>query len=158
MINLKNLKSEKGFTLIELMIVTVVLAIILAIALPSYQDQIRKARRADVMDALTDCAAVQARNYSSRTPQTYLDADDLEDEGLCNELVSKEGYYTFDVEDQAACTAGANRWCFTLTAVAAAGSTQAADEQCTTWTIDYRGRKTAEDAGGTDTTEFCWRS
>lgn len=53
MTNLKNLSSctvrrhsAGGFTLIELMIVVAVVAILAAFALPSYQEHIRKSRRA----------------------------------------------------------------------------------------------------------------
>ena len=38
-------KNKKGFTLIELMIVVAIVAILLMVALPSYQQQIRKTRR-----------------------------------------------------------------------------------------------------------------
>jgi type IV pilus assembly protein PilE len=39
------LKKQKGFTLIELMTVVVIVAILLMVALPSYQQQVRKTRR-----------------------------------------------------------------------------------------------------------------
>jgi type IV pilus assembly protein PilE len=38
-------KKQKGFTLIELMTVVVIVAILLMVALPSYQQQVRKTRR-----------------------------------------------------------------------------------------------------------------
>jgi type IV pilus assembly protein PilE len=43
------MRREKGFTLIELMVVVAVVAILAAIALPSYQEYIRKGRRADAV-------------------------------------------------------------------------------------------------------------
>ena len=47
-------KSTSGFTLIELMIVVAVVAILAAIALPSFADQMRKARRAEAVTDLQD--------------------------------------------------------------------------------------------------------
>lgn len=45
---------QKGFTLIELMIVVVVVAILASIAIPSYLEQTRKGRRADAMRSVGD--------------------------------------------------------------------------------------------------------
>ena len=49
----------RGFTLIEVMIVLVVVAILAAIALPSYRDQLRKSARAEAQAFLTDMASRQ---------------------------------------------------------------------------------------------------
>ena len=43
-----------GFTLIELMVVVAIVAILAAIALPSFADQMRKSRRAEAVTALQD--------------------------------------------------------------------------------------------------------
>jgi type IV pilus assembly protein PilE len=59
-----------GFTLIELMIVVVVIAILGAVAYPSYQDHTRKAKRAEGKTALLKAAQVQERVYSDRS--TYV--------------------------------------------------------------------------------------
>jgi type IV pilus assembly protein PilE len=45
---------QKGFTLIELMIVVIVVAILASIAIPSYLEQSRKGRRADAVQAVGD--------------------------------------------------------------------------------------------------------
>ena len=53
----------RGFTLLEVMIVVVIVAILADIALPAYQSQVRKSRRAAAEAHLMDIAARQ---------QTYL--------------------------------------------------------------------------------------
>jgi type IV pilus assembly protein PilE len=64
---------SRGFTLIEVMITVAVLAIISAIAYPSYTNHVRKARRATAQAALMDIGAKQ---------QAYL----LDRRGYANKL------------------------------------------------------------------------
>ena len=59
-----NMKSSKGFTLIELMIVVGVMGILAAIAIPSYQNHITKSRRVEAKDLLTSTAAALERCFS----------------------------------------------------------------------------------------------
>jgi prepilin-type N-terminal cleavage/methylation domain len=49
-------KKNRGFTLIEILIVVAVVGIIAAIAWPSYQSQLRKGRRADAQAFMMDVA------------------------------------------------------------------------------------------------------
>src|ERR1700722_13513632 len=50
-----------GFTLIELMIVVLVITILTVVAVPSYTNQVRKSRRAEVKSMLLDLAAREER-------------------------------------------------------------------------------------------------
>ena len=58
---MKQKKQQRGFTLIELMIVVAVIGILAAIAYPSYQDQVRKSRRSDGFSALSDLQLAQEK-------------------------------------------------------------------------------------------------
>lgn len=48
--------SRRGFTLIELMITVAVVAILAAVAYPSYQDYVRKSHRRSAQSAMMDIA------------------------------------------------------------------------------------------------------
>lgn len=61
----RNRDKQKGITLIELMIVIVIVGILAAIAYPSYQNSVRKARRADGQAALTSVQLAQEKLRSS---------------------------------------------------------------------------------------------
>jgi len=62
----------RGVTLIELMIVIVIVAILASFAYPSYQNQVRKTRRADGMSDLMRTAQSLERCYTLRS--NYTDA------------------------------------------------------------------------------------
>lgn len=67
----KNL--QRGFTLIELMIVVVIVAILAAVAYPSYQDSVIKTKRAEGRAALMQAMQQQERYYTQNN--TYVEFD-----------------------------------------------------------------------------------
>ncbi|MBU0621909.1 MAG: type IV pilin protein [Gammaproteobacteria bacterium] len=56
------MKQQKGFTLIELMIVVVVIGILASVALPAYQDYVIRAKLTEATSALSD-ARVKMEQY-----------------------------------------------------------------------------------------------
>lgn len=58
------IKVQRGFTLIELMIVVAIVAILAAVAWPSYQNQVRSTNRADAQGALLGLAQAMERHFT----------------------------------------------------------------------------------------------
>jgi len=58
-------KMQKGFTLIELMIVIAIIAILAAIALPAYADYVKRAKVSEGILALSACRTTVTEVYQS---------------------------------------------------------------------------------------------
>lgn len=56
--------TDNGFTLIEVMIVVAIVAILAAVAFPSYQEQVRKSRRGEAKAALLKTMQAQEKYYT----------------------------------------------------------------------------------------------
>lgn len=117
--------SERGFTLIETMMVVAVIGILAALALPSFLDSIRKARRSDAFTALTGVQQAQERWRSNRGAYTteLTAAASAATPGLGLAEASAKGLYTLSID-------AADATGYTVTATAASGTTQAGDGQC----------------------------
>jgi type IV pilus assembly protein PilE len=68
------MKTQKGFTLIELMITVAIVGILASIAVPSYQKSVMKSRREDAKGALVSFANAMERHFTETG--SYCDAAD----------------------------------------------------------------------------------
>lgn len=109
-----------GFTLIELMIVVAVAALLLTIAVPSYQDSVRKSRRAEAVEALTRLLQAQER-FRANNPQYATTFAAL----AASPPAPANATQNYDLVINAADAGG-----YTITANAKAASPQFGDERC----------------------------
>jgi len=149
--------KANGFTLIELMIALAVIAILAAIAYPSYQDSVRKSRRADAKSVLLNAAQWMERFYTenNRYHQDRAGTAVALPVGLTQapiEGVTK--YYNISLTDCAgAAQVTANS--FTLRAAPIAGSPQVND-RCGALTLTSTGVR-GVCVAAPPTVDECWR-
>jgi type IV pilus assembly protein PilE len=67
-----NSHNNKGFTLVELMIVVVIVSLLAMVAVPSYNKSVAKARRADAQSSLSNLAGAMERFFTDQG--TYVGA------------------------------------------------------------------------------------
>lgn len=60
------MNAQKGFTLIELMIVVAIIGILAAIAIPAYQDYITRSKVTELVTASSACKASVAEYYQTK--------------------------------------------------------------------------------------------
>jgi|CXWL01.1.fsa_nt_gi type IV pilus assembly protein PilE len=133
----------RGFTLIELMIAVAVVAILAAVAMPSYTEYIKRSHRSNARTTLVGAAQwmERAATASGSYPVTA---------SITAGIMAVEG------SRYSVAAVSASGQTFTFTATPAAGTPQATDK-CGNLTIDQAGRKTTSVADATATlTVECW--
>ncbi|MGN5520070.1 type IV pilin protein [Halopseudomonas sp. Lyrl_26] len=128
---------SKGFTLIEVMIVVVIVGILASLAFPSYQEHVRRGYRAAGQALLSDAAArqekffTQASAYATSKTQLYGTAALSTDK------------YTLTISN----TAGDGGYTLTATPTFT-------DVRCGALSLNAKGDRAKT---GTDDLSYCWR-
>lgn len=125
-------KPSTGFTLIELMITVAIIAIISAIAYPSYQEQVRETRRANAKADLLELVSFMERYYGENF--TYSGAN------LPFTNSPKQGNSFYNLSFVAAPSASA----YELQAVPTGGQ---GDDRCGIMTTDQNNKREAKKDG-----------
>jgi type IV pilus assembly protein PilE len=137
--DIMNDKKMRGMTLVELLIVVAIVAILASVALPSWNSQVQKARRADARNALLNVQLEQEKYRS--TNGSY--AGSLSDLGL-GQYTSGD-YYNVSIASNSATA-------FLATAAPNTNGGQNSDS-CGTFAITQSG---ASEDGDYATIASCW--
>jgi len=153
-------RQAAGFTLLELLVVLVIVAILGTIAYPSYIDSVRKSKRADARTQLMEASQYMQRYYSQNDRFDQSNADTPVANALPSALATvprgaASGTQDYTIGFQAGTLTARS---YTLEAVPRAGSLMATDN-CGTLRLDSVGRKTVNSAivGEGMSADKCWR-
>jgi type IV pilus assembly protein PilE len=135
-------KKARGFTLLELMIVVAIITILAGLAFSAYQKQVRKARRAEAKQVLSDLTLKQEKWRSNHS--TYGTVAEVGGAGTSS-------YYTF------ALTTGSNTATGYVMTAAPAGDQ--VKDKCGTLTVTMASGSLTKCPGAStcsDTQQGCW--
>jgi len=142
--------AHRGVTLLEILTAIVVLAVLVAVAIPTWQRHILRTRRAEAKEMLSRVQIAQEQFFGRNA--RYATAEELSrpaPAGLELAAITRNTNYQLSLET------AADGLAFSATARATAA--QSADEHCVTFTIDHVGMRTAANAAGADHSGDCWR-
>lgn len=143
------MQKTQGFSLIELMIVVAIVAILAAVAVPSYQSFVQEGRRAEGVALALDIASRQERYFTQSANYT----DKAENLGYAasrrngNNPLSENGYYEAVITGTAAGASNA------ISTYSISTEPSVADAECGNLILDNIGRRTSEHGDAAE----CWR-
>ena len=141
-------RTGSGFTLIEVMVTVAIVAILASIALPAYNGQVARSRRADVQTQLLLDAQYMQRYYAANN--TFKDVGSVTPV-LPSPVSPKDGTAAYNIAVPAAARTDTT---FTITATRTGAMT---NDACGNFTYDDKDNKGLVNASSGQTVATCWR-
>lgn len=135
--------TERGFTLIELLIAVALIAILAAIAYPSYTEHLRKTRRAEIAALLVEEAHRLERFYSRAGQYTNTQGPPVRE----HEVSVGNGFYAIEAER--------SEQGFKLVAIPMAETLMAGD-RCGGFVLENTGKRDNVGVSGDASVQGCW--
>lgn len=153
-------RPQRGFTIIEVMIVVVIIGLLAGIAVPGYREQVNKGKRAEGRAALTAAAARLERYYSQYNcyPSSNANCGTATDSATAMTAAGIQGF-SGDQATNASYNISVTftPQAFTLTATP---RSPWRDTKCGNLTLSNTGRKWTQSNGSTDDSgaavSGCW--
>lgn len=146
--------KERGFTLLELMMVVAIVSILAAIAIPAYSDYLQRSRRSEAKSALGQVVAAEEKHFLANGSYS-TDLTQLPGSGLKNIVAgppstgqTENGHYRLDVINDA------QGWRVRAVAIS---SSQLADTDCRSLLLNFNGTRSAFASDNSNSTGTCWR-
>ena len=133
-----HLRDNRGFTLVELLIVVTIVGILAAVAYPAYTSYVERGKRADARSALLEAAQFMERHYSAQNAYTGV---------VLPERLQRAPAPPASINYNITATTAVNA--YTLTAVPVTA------DECGSLVITHTGAKTRTGTGSSHSE--CWR-
>jgi len=158
-LNQKEPMQQRGFTLMEIMIVVGIVGVLAAIAIPSYQESVRKSRRAEARGQLLEVAQYMQRFYSQN--DSFAKSKDGTAVTIPSDLArvprtAAAGAQSYDISFATPANGATNPSLasFQIQAVRRTGGPMASDK-CGDFTLENTGLRGVLNAS--DTVANCWK-
>lgn len=150
----QHFKTQHGFTLIELMIVVAIIGILAGIAIPNYNDHVRRSKLVESQTNLSDLRVKMEQFYQDY--RNYGNADGANKCGLDSASTAKISFTANAKYFAYNCTVSSTQQAYTITATSSASAGLGASGDYTYTINESNTKTTTKYKAATQSGKNCW--